>query len=677
MATEKLQILIDAVFPGRNVVRQAQADMSGLDDTAQKTGRGFLEAGRSIVSSLAGVGIAIGGAVLAGKQLYDTLKEGAALQRSAEMFDNLTVSIGSTADVMLGRLQDATNGMVSNADLIAGAGQIISLGLADTEDGVVRLSTLVSKLGWDMQQVIMTFANNSVMRLDALGLSVEDVNAKMKVLEATGMSADKAFDMAVIQAGEEKLALLGDTAETTAGQIAMLETSWANFTDELKIALAETLGPAVAALASQAKSHRQIQAELNQAYKLGLVDLEEYARLTTTLGNNAEIAADTLQRIQDRLSVMTFGEALERLSAAAHSMDLPAVESELRSYTNELERLSIMGRTAAESQQAFDAMLYPDGIDAYNMALARQEKWLAAVAAGYTTAAGAIEAMRAAQVAAQEAQRQALGGEFVGEVDLSGMSEAEQIMVRVAAAGGTATEVLYNLAGGGEAVGDAMLAAAANVRAAQLGELVAGGFITAEAAAQDLQNFIDTMTLEDLFSIDRILPDTTSPESLRDQLLGPAEGIVSAVSDTVTAATEPATTAIDDLIKGLEEADATDPEIVVDDDTVTTATGNVTGLFDALTELTSRDWVVNVVYQTSGSVPGATDSSGGYSGGSGTYSPPPAGNAPGGNAPSRGGNAPAGPTSNTYNFNMPGMSPAGVDARVSNAMTRAYARRTR
>lgn len=654
-------------------------DMAGIGDSAKTAGRGFMDAGKNIASSIAGIGLAVGGAVVAAKQLYAALGEGAELQRSAQMFDNLTVSIGSTADAMLGRLRDATNGMVSDAQLVAGAGQIISLGLADTEDGVVRLSTLVSKLGWDMQQVIMTFANNSVMRLDALGLSVENVNAKMKVLEAQGMSTDKAFDMAVIQAGEEKLALLGDTAETTAGQIAMLETSWQNFTNELKTALAETLGPAVAALASQAKSHRQIQAELNQAYKLGLVDLEEYARLTTTLGNNAEIAADTLQRIQDRLSVMTFGEALERLSAAAHSMDLPAVESELRSYTNELERLSIMGRTAAESQQAFDAMLYPDGVDAYNMALAREVKWLAAVEAGHNSAAGAIDAMRAAQKAAQEEQRTELGQEFVGAFDMGDAGPQMEIMIRAAADAGPATQALYDLAGGTEAVGDAMLVAAANVRAAQLGELVGQGLITAEEAIKNLQDFMDNTTLDDLFSFDKLLPDEgAQQQSLRDRLLGPAEGIVGSVSDAVVEAARPAEDKIQALIDGLDEVDESDPEIVVVDDAVTEATGNVTSLSEALTALTERDWVVNVVYQTSGTIPGATDGATGSDNGA----------APGGNAPASdaGGSAGSGrgrrgadtaPASSTVvnNF-MNGVTQAAMAAAIAQGITR-YTRSTR
>ena len=678
MATERLQIMIDAMFTGKGGIEAAGRELKALDEASRKASEGTRYLKEQIGEAVVGIGAGIAAATLTIKKFYDLLGEGAALKRSAQMFDNLAASIGSTSDAMLGRLRTATSGMISDAELIAGAGEIISLKLADTEDGVVRLSTLVSKLGWDMQQVIMTFANNSVMRLDALGLSVEDVNAKMKVLEATGMSADKAFDMAVIQAGEEKLALLGDAADSTVGDMNRLETSIANVTDAAKKLIAIQWSPIVGGMSDVLTTIGPIFDEMDRALAQGLISAEEHQHLVTRAMLGIEKYQERLRNVRDNLRTLNFGDELARIGAAAHSMELSAAEQALRDYGNEMERLAITARATAESQQAFDAMLYPDGVDAYNMALARQEKWLAAVAAGYTTAAGAIDAMRAAQKATQEAQRQALGGEFAGVFDTTGMSEASRIMLETAANAGTAAEQLYVLAGGGQAAGEAMIQAAVNVRAAQLGELLAAGLITAKQAAQDLQDFADNLNLEDMFSADKILPDTTSPESLRDQLLGPAEGLVSAVSDTVTAATEPATNAIDELIKGLDEADQMDPEIIVDDETVTSATGNVTGLFDALTELTSKDWVVNVVYQTSGSVPGATDSSGGYSGGSGTYSPPPAtSNAPGGNAPSRGGNAPAGPTNNTYNFNMAGMTPAGVDARVSNAMTRAYARRTR
>jgi hypothetical protein len=108
-------------------------------------------------------------------------------------------------DALLGKLREATKGMISDAELMASASGIVSLRLADNEEQVVRLATVVGTLGWDMQQVILTFANLSTMRLDALGLSVDEVKAKQKELMEQGMSTAAAFKEAVIQAGEARL----------------------------------------------------------------------------------------------------------------------------------------------------------------------------------------------------------------------------------------------------------------------------------------------------------------------------------------------------------------------------------------------------------------------------------------------------------------------------------------
>ena len=177
------------------------------------------------------------------KQAWDFAKEGAAIETLRGQFDNLAVSIGSTSDAILTDLKAATGGMVSDSELIRSATDLISLGLTDTKDDTVELATLVSQLGWDMQTVIMTFANNSKMRLDALGLSVTDVEDKMKTLEAQGYSTDEAFDMAVIEAGREKLELLGDAADTSIASFAKLETRILNLTDRLKELAAKGIIP--------------------------------------------------------------------------------------------------------------------------------------------------------------------------------------------------------------------------------------------------------------------------------------------------------------------------------------------------------------------------------------------------------------------------------------------------
>ena len=224
MADVDVDVIVEAISRGFDKV---SADMKGLGAESKRAGDSVESAGGAakrsgsmfagLQSAILPVGAALVGLGVAAQQAYSMLKEGAELTRAADVFDNLTESIGSTADAMLTKLKAATSGMIADSDLIASASQIISLGLADTEDNVVRLATLVGKLGWDMQQVIMTFANDSKMRLDALGLSVTDIEERMKKFTDAGMAASEAFDLAVIEAGEDKLLLLGDAADSTAG----------------------------------------------------------------------------------------------------------------------------------------------------------------------------------------------------------------------------------------------------------------------------------------------------------------------------------------------------------------------------------------------------------------------------------------------------------------------------
>lgn len=173
---------------------------------------------------------------------WAALNEGAELELAQSRFENLAASIGTTADALKNQMGDATQGMVSQAQLVASASDMISLGLADSGDQVVRLSNLVGQLGWDMNVLTLTMANDSMLRLDALGLSMENVKAKMEELKAAGVAADEAFDMAVIEAGEEKLALLGSAADSTVGKIQQLTVMWQDAVDAFKQEFAESVG---------------------------------------------------------------------------------------------------------------------------------------------------------------------------------------------------------------------------------------------------------------------------------------------------------------------------------------------------------------------------------------------------------------------------------------------------
>jgi len=252
MAATSFDLVINAAYKGKGAFKQAQTDVQNLEKDAQKGASAFKLSTSAIAAGVGVATAAIGAAALATKAAWSELNRGAALIQTRTQFENLAASIGATADVMLGKMREATAGMMSDAQLIASASDIISLGLADTEDQAVRLASVVGQLGWDMNQVILTFANNSTMRLDALGLSVESVTKRAKELEAAGMSMDKAFDMAVIEAGEAKIGLLGSSANTTAGKIKVLEAALENAKDAFSAAFAEDLVGEISGLADGA-----------------------------------------------------------------------------------------------------------------------------------------------------------------------------------------------------------------------------------------------------------------------------------------------------------------------------------------------------------------------------------------------------------------------------------------
>ena len=237
-----MRVLAKEVTAGGISMEAAEQKAKGLaekfgqvDGAGRKSGFRFMEMKAKLDLVTQGLGAAQD--VFA--KTWKAVGEGAQLELASARFDKLTASVGTTSDSILGQFRSATGGMMSNAEMIASASQIISLGLADNETDIVRLGNVVGQLGLDMQQVIMTFANDSKARLDALGLSVTDVEKRTKEYTDAGIAASKAFDMAVLDALEAKLELVGSAAGTTAGSMARLEASWANLTDTGKLWLAQ------------------------------------------------------------------------------------------------------------------------------------------------------------------------------------------------------------------------------------------------------------------------------------------------------------------------------------------------------------------------------------------------------------------------------------------------------
>ena len=168
------------------------------------------------------------------KKVYAFAREGADLEYLSSKFDNLTESIGTTTDALMKDLRKATDGTVSDMELMASATDFMALGLANSHDEVVRLTSVAGQLGMNMNQLVLTLTNQTTMRFDALGVSVDGFDEKVAALKKTGMSANDAFNEAFLQQAEEQIKTVGSVTDESIGSFMRFESSIGNLAAKMQ-----------------------------------------------------------------------------------------------------------------------------------------------------------------------------------------------------------------------------------------------------------------------------------------------------------------------------------------------------------------------------------------------------------------------------------------------------------
>ena len=135
------------------------ADTSGLqkglkdsENAIKKTAKSVEKSGESFNFAAMATGFnqaleivnKIGNAI---KVAYAAAREGAAIEYAAQKFDNLSRSIGTTSSALLMDLRSAVKGTMSDMELMAGASDMLALGLAKSHDQAVRLTAVAGALG--------------------------------------------------------------------------------------------------------------------------------------------------------------------------------------------------------------------------------------------------------------------------------------------------------------------------------------------------------------------------------------------------------------------------------------------------------------------------------------------------------------------------------------------------
>ena len=243
MANERINIILSATDSATpqlqkfnrelNQTKQATRDLSGQG--AGNMG-GFAQLGASMNAAIAGIGVAGFAQVVTDLNAIGTQAQG-----MASIFDAMAGST-SNADKLLNQLRATTGNVVSDFDLMAGASQIMRMGLADNAGEVneliemaVRLKKPTESASEAIENFSLMLANQSVMRLDSFGISSGRVRDRINELLESGqaLNREEAFTMAVMEEGATALDRLGDAAYISDTALNRLTTRLENARGEL------------------------------------------------------------------------------------------------------------------------------------------------------------------------------------------------------------------------------------------------------------------------------------------------------------------------------------------------------------------------------------------------------------------------------------------------------------
>lgn len=238
-----------------------------------KTGMQSMKASMSsLVAGVSAASIAIVGVGVALKKGFDLAEAGAELEYTRARFNRLADGIGTDSRSLLADLTSVSSGMMSQAELMQSAGDLMALGLANTHDEAVRLTRVAAALNMNMNQLVLTLTNQTTMRFDALGVKVDGFKEKLQELEEQGYSTDEAFKEAFLQQAEAQIELVGDAAETSAGQFAIFRANLADTKNEFLEFTKNAVLPAVEGF----NRAQEAQDQLSVAFERGYITAGEY-----------------------------------------------------------------------------------------------------------------------------------------------------------------------------------------------------------------------------------------------------------------------------------------------------------------------------------------------------------------------------------------------------------------
>ena len=352
-----LSLIIRAMFEGSDEVTKAKDGVQGLADAAGEVGdntsgaeQPLLDFGSTLTTALGMAGVIAVGvkAVAEGiTMVIDSAREAAGLEFATMQFENLSASIGETSDAIIKDLRTATQGLVSDADLQAGAAMLISSGYAHSSEELANFAEIA--VGLDVPLTDMAkLVSGTGTSLKNMGIDISGVNDRVDELVNAGWDKSAAQIVANTEAMQQHIDTVGSAAESEMALFKRLDAQKANSaaaTDNVTASTGRLL------VEMQLAGHEIYQSEL------------AYADLRSQLVEN-NIAFD-----EEKAVFQSFFSTVEEKNAALESMAVKLYGAEYALSLFSAAELEMIGNTydATSSYGEFISAAESAGINVDNI----------------------------------------------------------------------------------------------------------------------------------------------------------------------------------------------------------------------------------------------------------------------------------------------------------------------